>query len=137
MRQYIRHPFEIPIKYRTDEKGLIHQDDMRNISEGGLCFRSDEYISKGSEITVSIAVHKPSFEAKGIVMWCRDESDHWEVGVQFDNTTTEFSMRMVEQICYIEQYRKDVARFDGRDLSPEDAALEWIEKFADSFPGAE
>ncbi len=134
MRQYIRHPFEIPIKYRTDETGRIHQDDMRNISEGGLCFRSEEKIKLGLEITVNISVHQPPFEAKGVVMWCKDENDHWEIGVQFDNTTTEFSMRMVEQICYIEQYRKDVARYEGRDMSSDESAQEWISKFAQSFP---
>jgi hypothetical protein len=137
MRHYIRHPFEVPIKYRTDEAGRIHEDDMRNISEGGLCFRSEKKLEMGLEIVVNISVQKPPFEAKGYVMWCKEESDHWEIGVQFDNTTTDFSMRMVEQICYIEQYRKDVARYEGRDLAPDDAAEEWIKKFAKSFPGAE
>ena len=137
MRQYIRHPFEIPIKYKTDELGMIHRDDMRNISEGGLCFHSDIPIDQGSIITIIIDVQEPGFEAQGVVMWCKEDLDHWEIGVQFDNTTTEFSMRMVEQICYIEQYRKDIARFESRDLSSEEAAIEWIDKFAKNFPNSQ
>ncbi len=134
MRQYIRHPFEIPIKYRIDQQGLIHREDMQNISQGGLCFRAIEFIQEGSEIIVNINVQKPPFEAKGIVRWCKWEDDHYEVGVQFDNTTTEFSMRMVEQICYIEQYRKEVERYEDRQISAQEAAMEWITKFASQFP---
>lgn len=134
MRQYIRHPFTIPIKYKMDTTGHIHEDDMRNISEGGLCFQAQTALEAGSEIIINIAVKDPPFEAKGIVMWCKEEPDHYEVGVKFDTPTTEFAMRMVEQVCYIEQYRRDVKEFEGRELTPEAAAREWIEKYAREFP---
>ncbi len=134
MRQYIRHPFEIPISYRVDDHGMIHKDDMQDISEGGLCFQADHFVEIGLEIMVNIDVQKPPFEAKGIVMWCRPSETHFDVGVQFDDTTTEFSMRMVEQICYIEQYRKDVLHYENREISPQVAALEWISKYASTFP---
>jgi hypothetical protein len=41
---------------------------------------------------------------------------------------------MVEQVCHIETYRRTVAGTEGRELSAEQAALEWIAKFAASFP---
>ena len=44
---------------------------------------------------------------------------------------------MVEQICHIEQYKQDVFEKDGRRLSGEQAALEWIEKYATDFPELE
>ncbi len=134
MRQYIRHPFAVPIKYKMDDTGRIHEDDMRNISEGGLSFQAQTPIEKGAEIIINIAVKSPAFEAHGIVMWCKEELDHFEVGVQFDSPTAEFGMRMVEQVCYIEQYRRDVKEFEGRELSPEAAAREWIEKYAKELP---
>lgn len=134
MRQYIRHPFSIPIKYKTDMNGNIHHEDMRNISEGGLCFQAQTAIAPGSEIVINIAVKEPPFEARGVVMWCKKETNCYEVGVQFDTPTAEFAMRMVEQICYIEQYRRDVKEFEGRDLASDAAAKEWIAKYAREFP---
>lgn len=134
MREYIRHPFSIPIKYKMDNHGHLHEDDMRNISEGGLCFQAQSPLEKGTDIIINIAVKHPPFEAHGIVMWCKEEPTCYEIGVQFDTPTAEFAMRMVEQVCYIEQYRRDVIHYEGREISPEEAAREWIEKYATTFP---
>lgn len=134
MRNYIRHPFEIPIKYKIDDNGRIHKDELKNISEGGLRFQSEYPVEKGTEITINIAVNKPPFEATGVVVWCKKERDHYEVGVQFDSPTVEFSMRMVEQVCYIEQYKKDVLQYENRELTSEEAAREWVEKYGAKFP---
>ena len=56
------------------------------------------------------------------------------MGVQFTDSTTQFSVRMVEQICHIEHYRAEVLRVENRDLTSEEAAKEWVEKFAADFP---
>ncbi len=134
MRQYIRHPFSIPIKYKTGDNGLIHDDDMQNISQGGLRFQSNEPVAKGAEIVIKISVKVPPFEASGVVTWCSHEGDHYEVGVMFDSPTMEFAMRMVEQVCYIEQYRRDVEKYENRSMSTEEAAREWVKKYAKDFP---
>ena len=44
---------------------------------------------------------------------------------------------MIEQICHIEQYKADVLAKEGRQLDVEQAAREWIYKFADDFPDLE
>jgi len=134
MRHYIRHPFQIPIKYRVDKDGRIHKDDLQNISKGGLCFQSPEPIEKGTEISINISINEPPFEAKGIVVWVAKKDKFYEIGVQFNSPTIEFSMRMVEQVCYIEQYRKDVLKYEQRELSTEEAAREWIDKYGATFP---
>jgi hypothetical protein len=41
---------------------------------------------------------------------------------------------MVEQICHIEHYKREVAEREGRELSGQQAAKEWIAKYAASFP---
>jgi hypothetical protein len=41
---------------------------------------------------------------------------------------------LVEQVCHIEQYKKEVFLKEGRLLSGDEAAAEWIEKFANQFP---
>jgi hypothetical protein len=41
---------------------------------------------------------------------------------------------MVEQVCHIKQYSKEILEKEGRKLSDEEAAVEWIEKYAKDFP---
>ena len=48
-----------------------------------------------------------------------------------------FRARMVEQVCHIEQYRHEILKNEGRKLSSEAAALEWIQKYAPLFPGSD
>jgi hypothetical protein len=68
------------------------------------------------------------------VVWCREEAGEFQVGVKFTEEETAYAVRMVEQLCYIEHYRQSVQETEGRKLSGEEAALEWIEKFAGNFP---
>jgi hypothetical protein len=42
---------------------------------------------------------------------------------------------MVEQVAYIESYKKQVREREGRTITGEQAAFEWIARYADSFPG--
>ena len=41
------------------------------------------------------------------------------------------------QLCHIEHYKQMVLRTQGRSLSGQQAALEWISKFAEQFPQTE
>ena len=45
-----------------------------------------------------------------------------------------FIYSMVEQVCHIEQYKKEVLKNEGQGLSGEEAAVEWITKYAKDFP---
>jgi hypothetical protein len=44
---------------------------------------------------------------------------------------------MVQQVCSIENYRKEQREREGRRLSTQEAAVEWIEKYAGRFPDSE
>ena len=46
-----------------------------------------------------------------------------------------FRLRMEQQCRQIKQYRQSMLRECGRLLSPDEAALEWIERYAASFEG--
>jgi len=137
MRRYIRHPSSIPITYRLGNLTDPHEEFTSNIGHGGLCFRSDAPLQLGSEIHLSIPVREPSFDATGVVVWCKDRGDHFEIGVEFRDTDLEFRVRMVEQVCYIEHYRNEVRHHEGRELSSKAAALEWIRKYGGAFPHLE
>jgi len=135
MRKYIRHPTDIPIKYKIEENDPHKDEFLKNIGHGGLCFQSKKCIPKGTELIIHIPIRKPEFIIKGLVLWCKELDKGYEVGIKFMDVHSEYRVRMVEQICYIEHYRREVLVTEGRKLSHTEAAKEWIEKFANDFPG--
>ena len=48
-------------------------------------------------------------------------------------TQEDFLARMEAQCHQIERYRLDVLHNEGRELSRDEAALEWIERYAEGF----
>jgi hypothetical protein len=134
MRLYLRHPTDIPIRYRLGRVVTDHSDRLRNISHGGLCFRSRSHVAPGASIHVQIPIAEPVFEADGVVVWCHPADRAFEVGVRFDGMETNYRVRMVEQVCQIEHYRHETLRTEGRELTGEQAAAEWIEQNAARFP---
>ncbi len=133
MREFIRHPVSVPIRVNIS-KTESEIDQLQDISEGGLCLRSRHFIPPRNHVHLEIDVCRPQFEAEGTVVWCRRCGSAYDVGVRFDDEDTRFAMRMVEQMCHIEQYRKEVAAKEGRHIDAETAAAEWIEKYAADFP---
>lgn len=133
-RRFIRHPSRMPIRF--DLQGDLPQRDefLRNVGEGGLCFATTVALDPGLAIRLTIPVLGQQYEIDGSVAWCRASTCGYEVGVRFLTPQDRFCVRMVEQLCYIEDYRQQVAREEGRRLSSEQAAQEWIERFADQFP---
>jgi hypothetical protein len=99
-----------------------------------LCFRSDSHIAPNQLIQISIPNGDLPFEARCLVVWCERVGNGFDVGVKFEDKDTEFAVRLVEQACYIEEYRRNMAAKEGRQLTEEEAAREWIEKFASAFP---
>ena len=134
MRHFIRHPSGIPIEYRIDEIAASDHEQLRNISHGGLCFLSTVPIPKGKGVQITIPIENPAFEATGVVSWCRASNDCFQIGVKFEESDDEYKVRMLEQVCHIEEYKRSVLRAEGRELTSEQAAREWIGKNAANFP---
>jgi len=135
MRQFIRHPVDVPIEIGTDESTPPAAFHTHDISRGGLAFRCSFAVAAGASVEIRIPYVKPAFEARARVVWCRPhDADSYELGVCFLDAEDAFLARMVEQVCHIEDYRQSVYRIEGRELSSEEAAMEWIEKYAAQFP---
>ncbi|MES9939390.1 MAG: PilZ domain-containing protein [Candidatus Thiodiazotropha sp. 6PLUC2] len=134
MRLYIRHPTDVPIDFQLGGRASAHRKMLTNYSEGGLCFLADDEIEAGTEIHIAIPITPPQFHATGVVVWCRQEDNCFLVGVKFVEEQTAYAVRMIEQLCYIEHYKQTIKTREGRMLSGEEAALEWIEKYAGDFP---
>lgn len=133
-RRFIRHTADVPIEVRTVSAQPSRTQPGLNVSEGGLSFVSDDDIPLGSTIEIRIPAVHPPFEAHARVVWRKPEDRRFCIGVEFLDAAAAFRARMVEQVCAIEEYRRQVFRDEGRILSRDEAAREWIGMFADRFP---
>jgi len=134
MRHFIRHPADIPIDVADTGRFMRASMRSRNVSLGGISLRSPTPMVPGSIVQVSIHYVQPPFETKANVVWCSKHDDEYELAIEFMSTEDAFKARMVEQVCHIEHYRQEVERSEGRKLSVEDAAREWISMYAAQFP---
>lgn len=133
MREFIRHPSDIPIEIQCG--GGYVQHSTKNVSYGGLAFLSDAALDVDTFIGLRMPHLRPAFEVQAArVAWCHREESGFAVGVQFLDPAEAFQVRMVEQVCHIESYRRDVEQREGRQLTAEEAAIEWISRHAPSFP---
>lgn len=127
---------DIPIEVAVAEQYGAVTRRLTDLGHGGLCFDAAAPIAPGTVVRLRISSIRPAFEATARVAWCRPRGDHHVVGVSFAEDTDLFRVRMVEQVCHIELYRRHVLELEGRALSSQAAALEWISKYAHEFPGS-
>jgi len=134
MRNYIRHPTDIPVQVAIQAGPAPQRRQVDNLSRGGLAFITDCCLDKGMQIRISIDVVDPRFEAEAIVTHCRRRGGQFLVGVEFIHRDDLYIARMVEQVCHIQRYRQHIEELEGRQLSTQEAANEWIRKYAGRFP---
>jgi len=153
VREFIRHTVDVPLQFRAieanehPELGPIPIDDdyaargesteghSRNVGFGGLAFDSNFCPNTGQLIELRIPTVDPPFIAKARVAWCRANPDGgYLIGASFLDASDAFRSRMVQQVCSIENYRKEVKEREGRELTTQQASAEWISRFAGRFP---
>lgn len=132
-RNFIRHPSGIPIDAQPTSQEDAHQTSMLNISEGGIAFESHEQLPIGAEISIKIPQIDLTFHVTGKVVWSSEMDQGFSIGVIFTDKDEAFRARMVQQVCHIESYWREAVD-SGRELTIEDAASEWIKRFATDFP---
>jgi len=134
MRSYIRHPSDIPIQVDVTSADSHSQHHLNDVSHGGLAFSMDSPVPVGTVIKLTIESVEPAFITEGLVTHCRQEGNGYVIGIEFVNKDDLFVARMVEQVCHIEHYKREVSSREGRQISGEEAAHEWIERYAATFP---
>ncbi|MFT4825707.1 MAG: hypothetical protein ACJAUG_003077 [Halioglobus sp.] len=140
IRKFIRHPVGVPIQvtnsWDEDENDETVDQTTTNISIGGVAFVSPKPLAVPDRVRVCIPILECDNTLVGNVVWCEksDTDIGYEIGIEFEKSKDIFRLRMIEQICHIEHYREEVMRLEGRDLNPQEAASEWISKFASDFP---
>lgn len=131
-RQFIRHPAHVPIHVTSMPPGAHSR--VSDVSHGGLSFICAQAQERGAEIEIRIPEVDPGFRVCARVVWCHAVADGYRVGVRFLDPEDAYRSRMVEQLCAIESYRRAVLDGEGRDLTGEQAAREWIARHGDRFP---
>ncbi|PHS76035.1 MAG: pilus assembly protein PilZ [Porticoccus sp.] len=138
MRHFIRHPSDFPILVSSEESSNGDQASPCNISQGGLACQLTRGFSPGTAVTMYILSLQLDYRISGRVTRCIPCAKGFRVGIQFNDKTESFKSRMVEQVCLIEHYRRELDP-EGRVLDSEAAAQEWIacfgSQFAKSFSG--
>ena len=145
MRQFIRHPINIPIQVSVLSTPAPASADMlaspehttENIGMGGLAFYGSHHLLPGTLVEIRITDIPDPFVSEARVLWSREGETGTELGVIFLSEDDAYRARMIEQICHIESYRRRVLEEQGRKLTSQEAALEWIHHFAEKFPNSD
>ena len=120
--------------WAEEENDETVDQTITNVSLGGLAFVSQTPFEVLQRVRVCIPLLQQENNLVGNVVWCEKSGRSYEIGIEFEKSRDVFRLRMIEQICHIEHYRKEVERLEGRELSAQEAAGEWISKFAGDFP---
>jgi len=131
---FLRHPVDVPIMVSVLSSSVARNTFLVHAKNNGLVFRNNFALSSGMLVKVIIPIVQPYFELLGYISWCRKRDHGYQIGLALMSEADVMRIRMVEQICYIEHYRRSEFENSGRSISGEEAAHEWIQKYAASFP---
>jgi hypothetical protein len=133
-RAFYRHPMDIPLRFQRADHDC-RSGVTKNVAFGGICFRSEEPVTSDAIITIFLPTVSGEQEVHARVVWCRAQgANGWEIGAAFCEEDDHFRTRMIEQLLQIELYRRQVEDKEGRHLAMEEAAREWVRRYAANFP---
>lgn len=110
-RRYARVDTHIPVKYHmlgTSSDPQIATTVSRNLSEGGVHFRTDEFVARACRLVMELNMpmfNKP-LKAIGKVAWIRkaSEGDGYEVGNRFLDITRNDKRLLSDYLDSLKQY---------------------------------
>ena len=135
-RRFYRHPIGVPISLSATKEKRGGRSKSLDVSLGGLSFLWPRKLPKGALVGVNIAVKDKLFEIPSTVAYTQEnrKSGKYRTGVCFTDYPSAFMARLAEEMLEILQYRKDLSQELGREIPEEEAASEWIKKYAAKFP---
>ena len=138
----IKHPDDIPLNYRVMDQPVlkVEQAGREEVMASGMVFTTQHSVPTHTAIEIDITVRDECLTLCGVVKNCvqinevnADQAALYEVAVCFREGHDSHTMRMVEQVCHIEHYHQAWLS-KGRNLTADEAAKEWIGRFAPVFP---
>ena len=127
-------PIQVTADWVEDDDDETLDQTITNVSLGGLAFVSSKPFEVLERVQICIPFLEKDNTLVGNVVWCERSGGGYEIGIEFEKSRDVFRLRMIEQICHIEHYRKEVRLQEGRELTTQEAASEWIAKYASNFP---
>jgi len=127
-------PIRVTLDRVSDENSPKPYGKLNNVSLGGLAFISSKPLPRGKSVEVCFPLLDEHKSLVGQVVWNKKIDKGYEIGLEFDDPDELYRLRMIEQVCHIEHYRVEVAQCEGRLLNSEEAAREWIKRYAGEFP---
>ncbi len=134
-RQFYRHPISVPIRYQEKMAPAAEKTKSVDLSEGGLSFLADHFLEKGASVHLSIPVENEIFQIRGQVAYCTrlSSTGFYRTGVAFLDAMDAFRAKLAEELIKIKQYRDKLSAELGRQITEEQAAEKWIQKYAKHF----
>lgn len=134
-RKFYRHPASVPMRCRR--RGHRKGDDgsTRNVSNGGVAFVSPKPFTPGDVLELEFPSLRHNVNIQGEIVWTTPlDTHHYLSGLRFNDEHERLRARLVEQMCEIDRYHRVQNERYGRDLSREEAAEEWVTRFAERYP---
>ena len=75
---------------------------LNNVSFGGLAFKSDNCLEKGTIVGIQVLIELP-VDLIGEVAWCRKHNKHFDVGVRFMGKSDLSRKHMIQEIERLEE----------------------------------
>ena len=100
-----------------------------------LCFFCEHSLTPKTSIEVDIPIREKFFHIRARVVYSREDTQTslYKTGVTFEDTDSLFKAKLAEEILAIEKFREKLVRLEGREVTEEEAASQWISKHAKKF----
>ncbi|MFA6078272.1 MAG: PilZ domain-containing protein [Candidatus Omnitrophota bacterium] len=139
-RHFIRHPLHIPLSYKIDRNskegnGHNSRTTTLDVSIGGLLFSARRPAKIGSTIKITMPFQDKEFHITAKVVHCRrnPETKMYNIGAHFYRVRDAFKVKLREQVYLINEFRHLWSRQLGKEVSLEEASLEWIKRYSERF----
>ncbi len=135
-RKFFRHPITVPILIQLLRGKDANTTESINISQGGLAFLWTEEFGEGEQLRITIPVKEKQFKIKARVAYSRKcmKTGLFQTGVAFLDYVSAFQAKLAEETIEILEYQKNLSKRLGHEVPEEEAAKQWIQKFAPNFP---
>lgn len=129
----IHHPENISIHcQRLDQ--VCDKNPIHLCNSPHLNFSSQIAFKNNTRLRITLKIQNNTHDFHAVVTHSQAHLTGFHIRVGFESYHEAFRLRMIEQICHIETYREELYQQQGRRLCYENAAQEWIERYADTFP---
>ena len=134
-RKHQRYLIQTPLKYQDLRSLKSGSSSCCDISSGGISFLAHESLAKGASIQVTIPVNDQVFKRTGHVAYSNHMANvnRYRTGLEFEDEVAGFNTKLEEQQFKIKYYQDQLSQELKREISEEEAARRWVDKYMRQF----